>query len=258
MILLDGKTLSKNILSDLKSKVENSKNKINLDIILVGNDPASIKYVQLKHHRAAAVGIGGQLYHLPESTSVGELEKLFMFLNQNSETTAFFIQLPIPNQDDPSNLLKQILPKKDADGLNPNSGIYPAVVKGIISLLENYQISFNEKNIVIANDSVLIGQPLQKFFSQYTPNITLLNHLSGDLKPYTLKADILISATGKKNIITADMVKEGTVVIDVANGDVDFENVSKKCSYITPTFGGVGPMTVASLLENTYLLATGK
>jgi methylenetetrahydrofolate dehydrogenase (NADP+)/methenyltetrahydrofolate cyclohydrolase len=258
MILLDGKILSEKILSDLKSKVNNFQQEINLDIILVGNDSSSIKYVELKQKKASEVGIGGQLLRLPEDTTFDELQTLFNSLNQNSKTTAFFIQLPIPNLSDPSILLKQILFQKDADGLNPDSGIYPAVVRGIITLLENYQISFDQKNIVIVNDSDLIGRPLKKYFSQFTSNISLLNRESGPINSYTQDADILISATGTKNIITADIVKEGVVVVDVANGDVDFENVSKKSSYITPTYGGVGPMTVASLLENTYLLAIKK
>jgi methylenetetrahydrofolate dehydrogenase (NADP+)/methenyltetrahydrofolate cyclohydrolase len=266
MILLDGKTLAEKKLIDLKLKIEKFQPKadsplakeINLDIILVGEDPSSIKYVELKQKKAAEIGIGGQLYHLPENISLDELQKLIAALNQNPHTSAFFVQLPIPNLSDPSTVLNNILLQKDADGLNPNSGIYPAVVKGIVTLIENYQISFNQKNIVIINDSVLIGHPLQKFFSKYTSNITLLNHLSGDLKPHTQNADILISATGVKNLITADMVKDGVIAIDVAGGDIDFAAVSKKSSYITPTFGGVGPMTVASLLENTYTLATRK
>lgn len=258
MIILDGKTLSEKILSDLKLKIKNHQSEVNLDIILVGEDPSSIKYVELKQKKALEVGIGGQLYRLPANTSIDELQDLFGSLNQNPNTTGFFIQLPIPGLSDPSALLKQILPQKDADGLNLDSGIFPAVVKGIVSLLENYQISLDQKNIVIVNDSDLIGKPLKKYFSQFTSNIFLLNRESGPLFTYTQNADILISATGTKNIITVDMVKEGVVVIDVANGDVDFTNVSKKSSYITPTFGGVGPMTVASLLENTYLLAIRK
>lgn len=258
MILLDGKALSEKILSDLKLKISSFKTEVNLDIVLVGDDPSSIKYVELKQKKASEIGIGGQLYRLPANTSADELQVLFDTLNNNLKTTGFFLQLPVPGISDPSTLLKLILPQKDADGLNPESGIYPAVVNGIISLLENYQISFDQKNIVIVNDSDLIGKPLKKYFSKYTQNISLLNRESGPISNFTKNADILISATGTKNIITADMVKEGTVVVDVANGDVDFENVSKKSSYITPTFGGVGPMTVASLLENTYLLSTKK
>jgi len=256
MILLDGKTLSQKILSDLKLKIEDCKLKINLDIILVGDNPSSLKYIDLKQKRASEIGIAGQLYHLSDTTSPNSISELISNLNQKQDTTAFFIQLPIPNLPNPSILLNKILPQKDADGLNSNSGVSPAVVRGIISLLKHYQISFDNKNIVIVNDSALIGQPLKKYFSGFTSQIILLNDKTKNIKLHTLGADILISATGVKNLITADMVKEGVVVVDVAGGDIDFENVSKSSSYITPTFGGVGPMTVASLLENTYFLAT--
>lgn len=255
MILLDGKKLASKLTLDLQQKMKSFQSKVNLDIILVGDDPSSLKYIDLKQKKAAEIGIGGQLYQLSVD-QLSLLPNLISELNQKSETSAFFIQLPIPGCEDPSIFLKQILPKKDADGLNPVSGVYPAVVKGIITLLESYQISFTSKNIVIVNDSILIGQPLKKFFHQFTSQVTLLNHQSGDLKPYTSVADILISATGVKNLITADMVKKGAVVVDVANGDVDFTNVAPKCSYITPTFGGIGPMTVISLMENTYDLAS--
>lgn len=256
MILLDGKSLSEKILSDLKLKIEDCKLKINLDIVLVGDNPSSIKYIGLKQKRATEIGIGGQLYHFYDTISQNKILELFNKLNQETQTTGYFIQLPIPNIPDYSLFLNKINTHKDADGLNPNSGVTPAVVRGIISLLKHYQITFDQKNIVIVNDSVLIGQPLKKYFSDFTSQIILLNDQTKNLSPYTLKADILISATGTKNIITADMVKEGVVAVDVGGGDIDFENVSKKSAYITPTFGGVGPMTVASLLENTYDLAT--
>jgi len=251
MILLDGKSLSEKILSDLSLKIKNSKLRINLDIILVGDAPSSLKYIALKQKQASRVGIGGQLYQ----PSLSSLLETISNLNADKDSSAFFIQLPIPGIIDNSDYLNKILPQKDADGLNPNSGVSPAVVRGILSLLKHYQISFDQKNIVIVNDSNLIGQPLKRYFDSFTPDVTLLNNEIPDLSPYTQKADILISATGVKNLITADMVKEGSIVVDVANGDVDFTTVSPKCSYITPTFGGVGPMTVASLLENTYDLA---
>lgn len=255
MILLDGKTLSEKILSDLRLKIENCRLKINLDIVLVGDDPSSLKYIALKQKRATEVGIGGQLYHFPSTISQNKIFELFTQLNNSPNTTGYFIQLPIPNIRQISTLLNNINIHKDADGLNPNSGVTPAVVRGIITLLNNYQIIFNQKNIVIINDSVLIGQPLKKYFSEFTSQIFLLNEETKNIKSYTLNADILISATGVKNIIKADMLKEGVTVIDVANGDVDFDSVSKIASFITPTFGGVGPMTVASLLQNTYDLA---
>ena len=252
MILLDGKSLSEKILSDLKLKIEDCKYKINLDIVLVGDNPSSLKYIALKQKRASEVGIGGQLYHFPDTISQNELLELFHKLNENPNTTGYFIQLPIPNIRQISLLLNNINIHKDADGLNPNSDVTPAVVRGIISLLKHHQISFDHKNIVVINDSNLIGQPLKKYFSKFTSQIFLLNDQTFELSSITKKADILISATGVKNLITADMVKEKSVVIDVANGDVDFNSVSKNASFITPTFGGVGPMTVASLLQNTY------
>lgn len=255
MILLDGKTLSQQILSDLQLTIENLKLEINLDIILVGDDPSSLKYISLKQAKAQIVGIGGRLHHLQPDTQEKDLLTLINSLNQDPSVTGFFIQLPIPGFDNPSLFLSQILPQKDADGLNPNSGIAPAVVRGIITLLKNYQISLDQKNIVIINDSDLIGQPLKKIFNQFTANVTLLNRNSGPLSAYIQKADILISATGVKNLVTADMVKNGVTAIDVGGGDIDFDSVSKKSAYITPTFGGVGPMTVASLLQNTYDLA---
>lgn len=252
MILLDGKKLASEITQDLKLQTEKLGQKINLDIILVGDNPASLKYIDLKQKKAAEVGIGGKIYQSTPETLLDTISDL----NTNPDTSAFFIQLPIPTIKDPTSVLTQISPSKDADGLNYNSQVLPAVVRGIITLLTHYQIFFNDKNIVVVNDSILIGQPLKKYFSQFTQNITLLNEQSGDLKPYTQKADILISATGVKNIITADIVKDSAVVVDVANGDVDFTNVSPKCSYITPTFGGIGPMTVISLMQNTLDLAT--
>lgn len=255
MILLDGKALASKISEDLSLKIKNSKFKINLDIVLAGDDPSSLKYISLKQKKAQELGIGGEIYHLSSSTSEDKLLELFLELNQKSETTGYFIQLPIPNLSDPSLLLNKILPQKDADGLNPNSGVSPAVVRGIISLLKHYQISFAEKNIVIVNDSNLVGQPLKKYFDSFTTDITLLNDHTPDISPFTKTADILISATGVKNLITANMVKEGSVVVDVGGGDIDFAGVAPKCSFITPTFGGVGPMTVVSLLQNVVDLA---
>jgi methylenetetrahydrofolate dehydrogenase (NADP+)/methenyltetrahydrofolate cyclohydrolase len=258
MILLDGKLLSEKILSNLKSKIHNLKSIINLDIILVGDDPSSLKYVVLKQAKAESVGIGGQLHHLPADSPIAEIESLILTLNRNTSVTGFFLQLPLPRTSDPSPLLNMISPLKDADGLNSSSGIIPAVDKGIIRLLEEYKINLTGKKIAVINDSLLIGQPLKKEFEKLNAQITICNKNTSDLKSITLISDVLISATGIKNLITANMVKEGIIAIDVGGGDIDFAAVSLKASFITPTFGGVGPMTVASLLETTYELATGK
>jgi methylenetetrahydrofolate dehydrogenase (NADP+) / methenyltetrahydrofolate cyclohydrolase len=233
MILLDGKTLAQQILDSI-SPINKS-----LHVILVGNDPSSVKYVQLKANKCLEVGAKFTLHHLLDDSTLPEL---IAQLNSDPTVDGFFIQLPIPNK----NLLNQINPQKDVDGLNPQSNFVPAVVVGITKLLEHYNLDFTNKKVVIINDSDLIGHPLKKFF----PQAILCNETTTNLSDITQTADLLISATGVKNIVTSDMVKAGATVVDVAGGDVDFANVSPKCSYITPTFGGVGPMTIASLLYN--------
>lgn len=244
MILLDGKTLANQILSGLK--FSNTR----LDIILVGNDLSSVKYTQLKQQKAKELGIDCQLHHLPETAPQGDVINLINQLNINPSVTGFFVQLPLPSHLDKDTILNSIDSGKDVDGLNPNSSFTPAVVLGIIKLLENYQINFDHQNIVIINDSELIGQPLKKIFESRGAIVTLGNDHTVDLPSITQTADILISATGVKNLITPDHVKEGAVVVDIAAGDVDFARVKDKCSYITPTFGGVGPMTIACLFQN--------
>jgi methylenetetrahydrofolate dehydrogenase (NADP+)/methenyltetrahydrofolate cyclohydrolase len=233
MILLDGKIVSEKILDTIKPI-----NKT-LHVILIGNDPSSLKYVSLKQKKCQETGVDFTLHHLVDDQT---LPHLINQLNNNPLVDGFFIQLPIKNKE----LLKLISPLKDVDGLNPKSKFTPAVVVGIIKLLENYNISFKNQKVVIINDSDLIGQPLKKYF----PQAVLCNDQTKGLAKITQTADLLISATGIKNLITADMVKDGAVVVDVANGDVDFANVAPRCSFITPTFGGVGPMTIASLLYN--------
>jgi methylenetetrahydrofolate dehydrogenase (NADP+)/methenyltetrahydrofolate cyclohydrolase len=268
MQLLDGKALAAKKLADLKSKILDSKLEINLDIILVGDDPSSLMYDQMKQKKAAEVGIGGQIYHLPKDVSFSELQKLIVTLNQNPQTSAFFVQLPIPNLSDSSTLLNNILPQKDADGLTAaNLGLLfqqnklavaPATAIGILNLLDEYQINLESKKAVIINDSSIVGLPLLALFNSRHATVAICHRYTKDLLTITRDADIVVSATGVKNLVTADMVKDGVIAIDVAGGDIDFAAVSKKSSYITPTFGGVGPMTVASLLENTYLLAMRK
>ena len=233
MILLDGKTLSEQILDSLKP-INKS-----LHVILIGDDPSSVKYVSLKQKKCQEVGVDFTLHHLTDDQT---LPDLIDKLNHDSLVDGFFVQLPIKSKD----FLKLISPTKDVDGLNPNSKFVPAVVVGIIKLLESYNLKFETQKVVIVNDSELIGQPLIKYF----PQAILCNDQTKELANITQTADLLISATGIKNLITANMVKKGAVVVDVANGDVDFASVAPKCSYITPTFGGVGPMTIASLLYN--------
>lgn len=245
MILLDGQTLSEKIISSLSIPPN-----ISLHIILVGNDPSSVKYVSLKQKKCEEIGINFTLHHLSETATETELLSLINSLNSDPLVSGFFIQLPLSKNIDQSKILKSIDPKKDIDGLNPDSKFIPAVVVGIIKLLENYQIDFVSKNIVVVNDSDLIGQPLKKVLESKGGIVTLCNENTSNLQLVAEDADIVISATGVKNLIFADFVKDGAVVVDVGGGDVNFADVSTKCSYITPTFGGVGPMTIACLLYN--------
>ena len=245
MIILDGRTLSEKIISSLSIPPN-----ISLHVILVGNDPSSVKYVSLKQKKCEEIGINFTLHHLSETATETELLSLINSLNSDPFVSGFFIQLPLPKNIDQSKIIKSIDPKKDIDGLNPDSKFTPAVVTGIIKLLENYQIDFAGKNIVVVNDSNLIGQPLKKVLESKGGIVTLCNENTSNLQLVTEDADILISAVGVKNIITNDFVKDGAVVIDVGGGDIDFADVCQKCSYITPTFGGVGPMTIACLLYN--------
>lgn len=237
MTILDGKSLSQSILESLKPLNKS------LHVILVGNDPASLKYINLKQKRCEEIGVKFTLHHLQDDST---LKDLILSLNSDSAVDGFFVQLPLPNK----NLLNLINPQKDVDGLTPNSNFTPAVVVGIIRLLEHYKIDFAGKNVVIVNDSELIGQPLKKIIESKNGLVTLCNDQTQNLDLVTVDADILVSATGAKNLISENMVKKGAVVVDVANGDVDFEHVAPKTSYITPTYGGIGPMTIASLLFN--------
>jgi len=246
---------SQKILSNLAVQVKQSNKSINLDIILIGTNPSSQKYVALKLQRAAEVGIGGQLHQLSIDTPESDILNLIDTLNKDSNVTGFFVQLPIPSNLHKNIILNSILLGKDADGLAKNSGVTPAVVRGIIQLLDEYKLNFAGFNVVIINDSELIGQPLKKIFENRHSIVSLCNRSTQNLNEVIKTADLLISATGVKNIVTGDMVKNGVVAIDVANGDIDAASVSAKASYITPTVGGVGPMTVASLLQNTVDLA---
>lgn len=234
MILLDGKKIAEQLITP---PIDRS-----LHVIMVGNNPASAKYVSLKQKKCEEVGVKFTLHHLDSDLI---LKDLILKLNTDSAVDGFFVQLPIPDKS----VLSLIDPQKDVDGLNPNSNFTPAVVVGITKLLQNYKLDFTDKKVVIINDSDLIGKPLKRFF----PNAILCNDQTADLSAITSTADLLISATGVKNLVTTNMVKDGAVVVDVANGDVDFANVATKCSYITPTFGGIGPMTIASLLYNLSL-----
>jgi methylenetetrahydrofolate dehydrogenase (NADP+)/methenyltetrahydrofolate cyclohydrolase len=247
MILLDGRSLSEKILASIRPTGS-------LHIILVGDDPASLKYVSLKKEKCRQIGLNCVVHHLPTITPTPDILTLINNLNNDVDVTGFFVQLPLPPHLNRSKILNAISRNKDVDGLAENSLFLPAVVKGIIRLLDEYHISLSGKNAVIINDSPLIGIPLKKALEKRRVTVTLCNDKTKSLPEVCQKADLLVSATGVKNLVTAQYIKPEAIVVDVANGDVDFEQVAPLSSYITPTFGGVGPMTIACLLENMTMV----
>ena len=271
MILLDGKTTSEKILSELKNELSQSESKPVLDIVLVGDDPASLQYDEMKQKRAKDIGINGQIHHLPQASTTQDVLNLIHQLNQDSNITAFMVQLPLPSQINTSAILNTIDPQKDADGLtaanlgllfqNDEQAIASATPIGVIKLLEEYKIDLVGKNAVIIGRSHFIGLPLSALFLNKNATVTICHSHTKNLKEICQNADILVSAVGQKNFISKDFIKNGSVVIDVGLstdpdtgklvGDIDFESVSQKAGFLTPVPGGIGPMTIASLLSNT-------
>lgn len=274
MIILDGKITSQKILNNLKLEIENCKLKPTLDIIIVGSDPGSLKYVAMKQEKAQSIGIGGEIHQLDQNSTTEEVLSLVQKLNQDQNIDAFMIQLPLPSQIDTQKVLSTINPQKDADGLNPfnlgllfqkeSVGIASATPYGIIKLLEEYKVDISGKNAVIVGRSPEVSIPLFALLLGKNATVTICHSHTKNLKDICSKADILISAIGKPKFLTKDFVKEGAVVVDVGfgtdqngqvSGDFDFNEVSKIAEFITPVPGGVGPMTIASLLYNTVQIA---
>lgn len=270
MIILDGKTISQKIIDSLKTEIQVLKIKPILDIVVVGNDPASQKYVAMKQKKANSIGIGGQIHQLDQDSTTEMVLSQIEKLNKDQRVQAFMVQLPLPSQIDTQKVLSHIDPKKDADGLNPlnlgllfqkkSEGIASATALGIIKLLEAYKINIDKKNVVIVGRSPEVAIPLFALLTTKNATVTVCHSHTQNLQEICLGADILISAVGKPKIFNQDFVKPGTVVIDVGfsldangrvSGDFDFDKVAPLSSFITPVPGGVGPMTVTSLLFNT-------
>ena len=269
--LIDGKELAKNIRQNLK--VENDKLKekgINpkLAVILVGDDSASKVYVKNKSKACNEVGIEYEEILLDSNTTMEELLNVIDNLNKREDINGILLQSPIPNGLDIQKAFEKIDYRKDVDGFNPinvgkltigQDGFIPCTPYGIIKMLENYNIPIEGKNAVVIGRSNIVGKPLSQCLLRKHATVTICHSRTKDIKNITKNADILISAVGKLNMVTEDMVKDGAVVIDVGMnrkengklaGDVDFDNVKEKASYITPVPGGVGPMTIAMLMNN--------
>ena len=274
MQILDGKKLSKEILKNVSEEVRelkmNGKSVPRLDVIVVGNDFGSMRYVQMKEKTAKDVGLRVMVHYLPEETKTDEIVHVIDTLNRDIEVTSIMVQLPLPSGIDTNLVLESISPQKDVDGLtainlgrlfqgNP-LGIAPATPIGIMKLLDRYDIDVCGKRVVILGSSNIVGTPLLAMLVVRDATVTLCNSKTRNLKNICRSADILVSATGIPLLIKGEYLKKGCIVIDVGSnrhpetgkivGDVDWESVDGIPSFITPVPGGVGPMTIACLMLN--------
>lgn len=247
MTILDGRSLSQEIIDSLKTR---DLSKLSLHIILAGEDINSLKYVDLKQKRCQEIGLSCVVHRLPADTPEETVLDLTNKLNNDSAVSGYFLQLPLPKSLDKDRIIATINSQKDVDGLTENSPYTPAVIRGVVSLLQKYQLRIAEKNAVIINDSKLIGIPLKNILEKENCHVEICNEFTQNIQKISRGADYLFSATGVKGLITREYIKPGAVVVDIGGGDIDFVGVSPICSYITPPVGGVGPMTIACLLLN--------
>jgi methylenetetrahydrofolate dehydrogenase (NADP+)/methenyltetrahydrofolate cyclohydrolase len=285
MVLIDGKATANQIKNEIAEEVKVIQSKgeraPHLAAVLVGNDGASLTYVGSKVRSCEKVGFDSSLIRLPEETTEAELLAKIAELNQDDTLDGYIVQLPLPKHIDEEKVLLAIDPKKDVDGFHPSNfgrmaleleTFIPATPFGIMQLIERYDIDTQGKHVVVIGRSHIVGRPISILMSQKgaygNATVTVAHSRTKDLKALTQQADIIVSALGVPGFVTADMVKEGVVIIDVGitrvedaskekgyyiTGDVDFDSVAQKASYITPVPGGVGPMTIAMLLKNTLL-----
>ena len=274
MIILNGKEFSTKFRNGLAEKVNKLKSEYGvtpgLAVVLIGNDPASEIYVRNKIKACDSVGVNSFTVRFEETATQQEVEQAVKELASRSDVDGLFVQMPIPKKFDTDAILKHIPAEKDVDGLcAENLGklligqkcLVSCTPNGIIELLKGYDISLEGKHAVVLGRSNMVGKPVSALLQKENCTVTMCHSKTVDVKNYLLQADIIVAAIGKANYVTEDMVKEGAIVVDVGinridgkiYGDVDFENVKNKASYITPVPGGVGPMTVTMLLHNTVL-----
>ena len=285
MIILDGKQTGNDIKAELAARVDllvkDGKRPPHLAAVLVGNDGASLTYVGSKVRSCERIGYESTLIQLPKETTEAELLHQIDRLNANTAIDGFIVQLPLPKHIDEEKVLMAIDPHKDVDGFHPTNfgkmaldmeSFIPATPYGIMELLRRYQIDISGKHAVVIGRSHIVGRPMSILLSRKSSpgnaTVTLTHSRTKNLAAITKEADIVVSALGVPNFLKEDMVKEGAIIIDVGitrvpdashpkgyviTGDVDYERVKDKASFITPVPGGVGPMTIAMLLQNTYL-----
>ncbi|BAQ62989.1 methylenetetrahydrofolate dehydrogenase (NADP+) [Geminocystis sp. NIES-3708] len=276
--ILDGKNLAKKVQSRLQlaiqEKITEKKRPPGLAVLMVGNNPASAVYVNNKEKSCQKIGMASFGKHFPENISQEELETVIRELNHDPKVDGILVQLPLPDHFDSVALLLTIAPEKDADGLHPTNlgklvrgetGLRSCTPAGVMEILKEYNIPISGKKAVVVGRSILVGKPLALMLLEQNATVTIAHSKTPNLAQVTKEADILIAAVGKPEMITSDMIKPNAVVIDVGInrletpdgkgrlvGDVAYDEVKEIASYITPVPGGVGPMTVAMLLQNTY------
>lgn len=274
--IIDGKAVSKAVRQRVAAETEELKKKgitPGLAVILVGDDPASQVYVRNKERACEEVGFYSEKYTLPENTTQEELNALVDKLNARKEISGILCQLPLPKHLDDKAVINRIDPKKDVDAFHPENvgaimiGDYhflPCTPAGVMELIHSTGVEITGKKAVVIGRSNIVGKPMAMLLLHENATVEISHSKTKNLADITRTADILVAAIGKAGFVTADMVKEGAVVIDVGMnrnaegklcGDVDFDEVSKKCSYITPVPGGVGPMTISMLMQNTLTAA---
>jgi methylenetetrahydrofolate dehydrogenase (NADP+)/methenyltetrahydrofolate cyclohydrolase len=274
---LDGKALAQKIYAELADQIQSLQAEIGrkpgLAVLMVGDNPASAAYVRNKERACQKIGIASFGKHFPAETAFGELEEVIQSLNQDERVDGILVQLPLPPHLDSVALLHAIAPDKDADGLHPvnlgrlvrgESGLRSCTPAGVMRLLQEYEIELKGKQAVILGRSILVGKPMALMLLEADATVTIAHSRSQNLSDITRSADILIAAVGRPNLVTPEMVKPGAVVVDVGInrvtddagnsrlvGDVQFDGVQSVAQSITPVPGGIGPMTVAMLLQNT-------
>lgn len=277
-MLIDGKSVSKKIRNEIREEAKELAQirKPSLAMILLGDNPASLTYVNAKKAACLDCGIESYIFKLEEKSSQNEVLELIEKLNHDSSIDGILLQLPLPKHLDENILLQSIRADKDVDGFNALNlgklvlnidGFIPCTPLGILRLLKEYNIDVASKKVCIIGRSNIVGKPLMNLLLNENATVTLTHSKTKNLKEFTLKSDIVIVALGKENFLNSSMIKEGAIVIDVGInrrkdgtlvGDVDFESVAPKCSFISPVPGGVGPMTVAMLLSNTIKSAKNR
>ncbi len=272
-MIIDGKKVAQGILEDIKKQVAKLEIKPAIAVVIVGENPSSKIYVNLKNKKATEIGMNSVVIEMPENTLQQELEAKIDELNQNVNINAILVQMPLPKALDAYKIIEKILPEKDVDGFHPENvgrlsiGLapfsYSCTPKGVIRLLDEYNIDLEGKHVVVIGRSNIVGKPLSMMLLARNATVTMAHSKTRNLPLLVKSADIVASAVGSPKLVKKEWIKEGAVVIDVGisrtfegkiAGDVDFANVKDKASFTTPVPGGVGPMTIAMLLENTLNL----